>query len=140
MEERTHSAHATPTQRTSPDHSKTALSISDPADFGLGLVCIHALDGHLLSVSPAGAKVLGYRPEEMVGRRMQDFLPADVRDQLPAYLDKIQKDGTAAGLMRVLTKSGERKNPGLLEYFSSGIRESCVRAWACGRHHRAQES
>jgi len=129
MDERTHSAHATPTQKTSPDHSKAALAISDPADFGLGLVCIHALDGHLLSVSPAGAKVLGYKPEEMVGRRMQDFLPPDVRDQLPAYLDKIQKDGTASGLMRVLTKSGEER---ILAYSNISRQEPGKAAYVLG--------
>ena len=129
MDERTHSAHATPTQKTSPDRSEAALAISDPADFGLGLVCIHALDGHLLSVSPAGAKVLGYKPEEMVGQHMQDFLPSDVRDQLPAYLDKIQKDGTASGLMRVLTKSGEER---ILAYSNICRQESGKAAYVLG--------
>jgi two-component system cell cycle sensor histidine kinase/response regulator CckA len=129
MAERTHSARARPTQRTSTDHSRTTLGISDPADFGLGLVCIHALDGHLLSVSPAGAKVLGYEPEEMVGRDMQDFLPPDVRDQLPAYLHRIQKDGTASGLMRVMTKSGDER---ILAYSNICRRESGKPAYVLG--------
>jgi PAS domain S-box-containing protein len=129
MDERTHSARARPTQRTSTDHSRTTLGISDPADFGLGLVCIHALDGHLLSVSPAGAKVLGYEPEEMVGRDMQDFLPPDVRDQLPAYLHRIQKDGTASGLMRVMTKSGDER---ILAYSNICRRESGKPAYVLG--------
>ena len=129
MDERTHSARARPTQRTSTDHSRTTLGISDPTDFGLGLVCIHALDGHLLSVSPAGAKVLGYEPEEMVGRDMQDFLPPDVRDQLPAYLHRIQKDGTASGLMRVMTKSGDER---ILAYSNICRRESGKAAYILG--------
>ena len=129
MDERTHSAPARPTQRTSTDHSKTELGISDPADFGLGLVCIHALEGHLLSVSPEGAKVLGYEPEEMVGRHMQDFLPPDVRDQLPAYLHRIQKDGTASGLMWVMTKSGDER---ILAYSNICRRESGKPAYVLG--------
>lgn len=79
------------------------------ADYGLGLVCIHSLDGYLLSVSPAGAKVMGYEPQEMVGRAMRDFLPEDVRDQLSGYLNRIRQDGAASGLMRVVTKSGEER-------------------------------
>jgi PAS domain S-box-containing protein len=129
MDERTHSAPARPTQRTSTDHSKTELGISDPVDFGLGLVCIHALEGHLLSVSPEGAKVLGYEPEEMVGRHMQDFLPPDVRDQLPAYLHRIQKDGTASGLMRVMTKSGDER---ILAYSNICRQESGKPAYVLG--------
>jgi PAS domain S-box-containing protein len=129
MDERTHSARARPTQRTSTDHIRTALGISDPADFGLGLVCIHALEGHLLSVSPEGAKVLGYEPEEMVGRHMQDFLPPDVRDQLPAYLHRIQKDGTASGLMRVMTKSGDER---ILAYSNICRQESGKPAYVLG--------
>jgi two-component system, cell cycle sensor histidine kinase and response regulator CckA len=129
MEERTHSARARPTQRTSTDHSRTAPGISDPADFGLGLVCIHTLEGHLLSVSPAGAKVLGYEPEEMVGRDMRDFLPPDVRDQLPAYLHRIQKDGTASGLMRVMTKSGDER---ILAYSNICRQESGKPAYVLG--------
>jgi PAS domain S-box-containing protein len=128
MDERTHSARARPTQRTSTDHIRTALG-TDPADFGLGLVCIHALEGHLLSVSPEGAKVLGYEPEEMVGRHMQDFLPPDVRDQLPAYLHRIQKDGTASGLMRVMTKSGDER---ILAYSNICRQESGKPAYVLG--------
>jgi two-component system, cell cycle sensor histidine kinase and response regulator CckA len=109
MDELTQSAGGTATRKNAIDRSRTTLDISNRTDFGLGLVCIHGLDGHLLSVSPAGAKVLGYKPNEMVGRHMHDFLPPDVRDQLPAYLDRIQKDGTASGLMRVMTKSGEER-------------------------------
>ena len=108
MDELTRSAGGRATWKNSTNQSRT-LEISNRTDFGLGLVCIHDLDGHLLSVSPAGAKVLGYKPEEMVGRHMHDFLPPDVRHQLPAYLDKVQKDGTASGLMRVMTKSGEER-------------------------------
>lgn len=80
-----------------------------PADYGLGLVCIHSLDGLLLSVSPAGAQALGYEPQEMVGREMRDFLPEDVRDQLQVYLDGIRQDGIASGLMRVVTRFGEER-------------------------------
>lgn len=129
MDELTQSAGGRATPKNATDQSRKTLDISNRTDFGLGLVCIHGLDGHLLSVSPAGAKVLGYKPEEMVGRHMQDFLPSDVRDQLPAYLDRIQKDGTASGLMRVMTKSGEER---ILAYSNICRQESGKPAYVLG--------
>lgn len=95
--------------RKSANRSHPSFDVLALSDYGLRLVCIHSLDGKLLSASSAGAKALGYEPEEMMGRAMQDFLPLDVRDQLPAYLAKIAQHGTASGLMRVLTKSGEER-------------------------------
>jgi PAS domain S-box-containing protein len=129
MDELTQSSGGLATRKNSADQSRTTLDISNRTDFGLGLVCIHGLDGYLLSVSPAGAKVLGYKPEEMVGRHMHDFLPPDVRDQLPPYLDRIQKDGTAAGLMRVMTKSGEER---ILAYSNICRQESGKPAYVLG--------
>lgn len=105
----THAAVGTVTQKIPSPAPTGAVDRLYRADYGLGLVCIHSLDGCLLSVSPAGAKALGYEPQEMVGRAMRDFLPEDVRHQLPAYLDRIRQDGTASGLMRVLTKSGDER-------------------------------
>ncbi|MGE5114296.1 MAG: PAS domain S-box protein [Acidobacteriaceae bacterium] len=96
---------------TSNSASRLRPSFGAPTlpDYGLRLVCIHSLDGKLLSVSSAGAKALGYDPEEMTGRAMQDFLSPDVRNQLAAYLAYIAQHGTASGLMRVVTKSGEER-------------------------------
>ena len=98
---------ATPGKSPSPFHA--SFDVPTPSDYGLRLVCIHSLDGKLLSVSSAGARALGYEPEEMVGRAMVDFLPLDVRNELPAYLEEIAQSGVASGLMRVLTKSGEER-------------------------------
>jgi two-component system cell cycle sensor histidine kinase/response regulator CckA len=129
MTELTHSAGGRPTQKTSTHQDRRIPGRSEHADFGLGLVCIHSLDGHLLSVSPAGARVLGYNPDEMVGRHMHDFLPPDVRDQLPGYLERIQKDGTASGLMRVSTKSGDER---ILAYSNICRHESGKPAYVLG--------
>jgi PAS domain S-box-containing protein len=57
------------------------------------------------------------------------ILPPHVRDQLPAYLDKIQKDGTASGLMRVLTKSGEER---ILAYSNISRQEPGKAAYVLG--------
>lgn len=116
--------------RQSPaQQSTTGTELSERTDFGLGLVCIHTLDGRLLSVSPAAAKVLGYAPEEMVGPNMEKFLAPEVRSQFPGYLDALQRDGTASGLMRVITKSGEEK---VLAYSNICRQESGKPAYVLG--------
>lgn len=109
MDDLTYSAGGKVTQATSTHQSRTTLEISNHTDFGLGLVCVHTLDGHLLSVSPEAAKVLGYKPEEMVGRYFYEFLSPEVRDQFTVYLDRVQNEGAASGLMRVITRSGQER-------------------------------
>src|SRR5215475_2568190 len=71
------------------------------------LLCIHDLQGRLLSVNPAPARVLGYTVEELLQIPMQQLLAPSFRDRFDAYLARIQKKGEAFGMMRVLTRSGE---------------------------------
>ncbi|HEY6333929.1 MAG TPA: PAS domain S-box protein, partial [Blastocatellia bacterium] len=44
-----------------------------------GLICTHDLKGVLLSVNKAAASKLGYLPEELVGRSIQDILSPDAK-------------------------------------------------------------
>lgn len=46
------------------------------------LVCIHALDGRYLYVSPSSERMLGYTPSELVGRNPYDFFHPSDRDRL----------------------------------------------------------
>src|SRR3954451_6050049 len=71
-------------------------------EYSLGLICTHALDGTILSINPAAAHSLGYRPEDGVGRDLRSFLSPDTRHLFDEYLDRIRTDGHDAGLMRVL--------------------------------------
>src|SRR5438046_2333253 len=45
----------------------------------LGLICLHDLDGVLLSINPAAAESLGYRPEDGIGHNLREFLAPSVR-------------------------------------------------------------
>ncbi|GAB4036096.1 response regulator [Spirosoma gilvum] len=71
-----------------------------------GLMCTHALDGTFLSVNTAGANALGYSPDEIVGRRLQDIVPNDQHEGLEAYLKSIQKAGKVSGIMHTRHKNG----------------------------------
>jgi PAS domain S-box-containing protein len=72
----------------------------------LGLMCVHDLDGVLLNVNPAAAQSLGFRPEEGVGVNMKGFLAPPIQHLFDAYLDRIRRNGSDAGLMRLVARDG----------------------------------
>ena len=73
------------------------------------LICVHDLDGKLLSVNPAAAECLGYTPSDLVGTNLRDLLSPSVRDLFPDYLKRIREVDADEGLMRVVTRSGEER-------------------------------
>ena len=81
------------------------------------LICTHDPEGKLLTVNRAMVRHLGYeQAEELLGRRLSDFLGSDVVGLFDAYLDKALKEGYAEGFMKVLTRGGEER---VLEYRNS---------------------
>ena len=65
-------------------------SVADKmADLLLDMVCQVDAEGNYLFVSAASEKLLGYRPEEMVGRNMLEFLHPDDRDRTLAAAQKV---------------------------------------------------
>jgi PAS domain S-box-containing protein len=95
------------------------------------LVCTHDLEGRVLSMNELPAKLLGYGPEDLVGHRIPEMLSSDVRGQFDAYMERIQRDGFAKGLMLLRTRSGERR---IWEYHntlrSEGVPSPIVRGIA----------
>jgi len=75
----------------------------------LGLMCIHDLDGVILIVNPAAAQSLGFRPEEGVGVNMKRFLAPPVRPLFDAYLERIRRNGSDSGLMRLSARDGSER-------------------------------
>jgi PAS domain S-box-containing protein len=76
-------------------------------EYSLGLICTHDLAGTITSINPAAAGSLGYRPEDGIGRNLREFLSPDKRDLFDEYLQRIQQHGHDAGLMSVVTRTGE---------------------------------
>src|SRR4051794_21090159 len=62
-------------------------------EYSLGLICSHDLNGSLLSINPAAADSLGYRPEHGVGHNLREFLSAETRHLFDDYLRRIQERG-----------------------------------------------
>jgi PAS domain S-box-containing protein len=75
----------------------------------LGLICTHDLDGGILSINPAAATSLGYRPEDGIGRNLREFLAPDKRNLFDDYLRRIRHHGQDAGLMSVVARTGETR-------------------------------
>ncbi|MDH3672547.1 MAG: PAS domain S-box protein [Gammaproteobacteria bacterium] len=78
-------------------------------DNSLGLMCTHDLRGDLLSINPAAAEALGYRPEDCVGRNIRGALPPSVRHLFDDYLERTRQNRNDSGLMRLVTKEGDER-------------------------------
>ena len=78
-------------------------------EHSLGLICVHDLDGQLLSVNPAAARSLGYEAHEGTGRNLREFLAPETRHLFDDYLRRIRENGTDGGLMRVVAKDGSER-------------------------------
>jgi PAS domain S-box-containing protein len=81
----------------------------DLVENSLGLISTHDMNGVLLSVNPAAARLLGYKPEEMVGRNFIEFIAPSMRPRVSLYLAQLRHERDGHGLMRVLTRAGEER-------------------------------
>jgi PAS domain S-box-containing protein len=78
-------------------------------EHSLGLICTHDLAGTILSINPAAAHALGYRPNDGIGRNLSEFLSSDTRHLFDRYLARIQESGRDEGLMRVTSRDGAER-------------------------------
>jgi len=81
----------------------------DLVEHGGALLSTHTLSGRLLSINPAAARRLGYEPQEMVGRSIEELLWPAARTAFSEYLAEVTEHGTAQGVMAVRTRAGERR-------------------------------
>jgi PAS domain S-box-containing protein len=57
------------------------------------LVSTHDLQGNLLTLNPAGAAMLGFKPEEVAGKTLFDIFPPTEWERLKSYLEIIPIEG-----------------------------------------------
>lgn len=72
----------------------------------LGFICIHDMDGVLLSVNPAAAKSLGYSVGELLGSSLRDLIPEERHENFPGYLQRLRDHGSDRGLLVLRHKNG----------------------------------
>ena len=73
------------------------------------LICTHDLEGRILSCNPAPARLLGYDVDTLCGMTVRDILAPEVRAEFDEYLRVVQRDGGAAGRVKVVARTGERR-------------------------------
>lgn len=71
------------------------------------MICMHDLDGVILSINPAGAHALGYEPEELIGRGIVKLVPERYRTEFANYITEIRTHGMHSGLMRMTMRNNE---------------------------------
>ena len=103
----------------------------DLVEHSQDLLCTHDLQGRLLSVNPAPARVLGYTVEELLKIPMREMIVPEFRPDFDAYLKDIAITGESHGWMGVVTRSGEHR---IWEYHNTlrteGVASPIVRGMA----------
>lgn len=70
------------------------------------MICMHDLDGTILSINPAGAHAVGYEPEEIIGRNILSFFYSGAERDFRQYMTTIRTKGDAQGLLRLRIRGG----------------------------------
>jgi PAS domain S-box-containing protein len=101
---------------------------------------MHNLQGLLLSVNPASARLLGYTTDEILQIALRDLIDPKFREQFDTYLREIERVGESHGVIAVMTRTGERR---FWEYHNTllrthGVETPVVRGIAHDITERAQ--
>ncbi len=103
----------------------------DLVDNSHELICTHDLDGRVISVNPWASRVLGYPQDSLIGLNIRDGLLPQYREQFDEYLRTVTTEGSARGVMKVRTATGEIR---LWEYYNTlrteGVATPIVRGMA----------
>ena len=108
----------------------------DLVDNSHELICTHDLDGRVLSVNPWAARALGYPQEKLIGINIRDGLLPEYRAEFDEYLRKVTTEGSARGVMKVRTATGETR---LWEYYNTLRTEGVEKPIVRGMAHDATE-
>ena len=74
------------------------------------LICTHDMTGRLLAINPEVSRVLGYTEGEMLGRKIQDFIPKEHQERFEKeYMDAIRNStGAVSGVFCALSREKDK--------------------------------
>lgn len=81
-------------------------------------IFFHDLEGRVVDVNAAVTRLLGYREDEILGRKIVEFFHTNYRDGFQVFLNRLLEQGEAAGTVVVLDKKGKTR---VLDYRSKVI-------------------
>ncbi len=91
----------TPIREAQLTQARSDKQYRDLMNYTQALICIHDLEGRLLSVNPAIARLLGVVPAKVVGRYLADLMPPRARADVAAYLAQFARQAEVTGVMPV---------------------------------------
>ena len=98
-------------------------------EYSQGLICIHDLNGNLLSVNPAGAESLGYQQSEMIGKSLKNFLTQKAQPLFDTYLKRVKENFKDEGLMYINAKDGKEL---IWQYSNTIYEQKDAPTWVIG--------
>jgi len=82
----------------------------DLFNYSQALICTHDMKGRLLAVNPEVCRAMGYAEEELLGHKIQEFIPAAHQSKFEEeYIKAIAGKNTVNGVFCILSKKGEKK-------------------------------
>lgn len=74
-----------------------------------GFICTHKMDGEIISINRAAAKILGFKAHELIGRNLHEFLVEEKKDMFVDYLQELKEKQKSTGIMQFMSKDNEKR-------------------------------
>lgn len=103
--------HAAKEAETAVAHSEEKFR--DLIESSKDLICIHDVNGKILTANPAFNTMLGYPTEHIIGSNLMDYMFEEYRPAYFKYIDELIDKGTNEGIMKAKDVHGKIK---LLEF------------------------
>jgi PAS domain S-box-containing protein len=100
------------------------------------LLCTHDLEGKLLSVNPAPARILGYTVQELLRLSLPELIAPEFREQFRDYIARIRENRADEGYLCLMTRGGKRR---VWEYHNTLRTEGVLTPIVRGQAHDVTE-
>ncbi|HMH24133.1 MAG TPA: PAS domain S-box protein, partial [Puia sp.] len=81
----------------------------DLFNYSQALICTHDMTGRLLAINPEVSRTFGYPDEALIGRKIQDFIPAEHQSKFEEeYIEAIKENNKVGGVFSLISRKGER--------------------------------